>query len=343
MTLALQELSKTYETRTSEDVTALQEVTLAVEPGELVTIVGPSGSGKTTLLRIVAGLETPDSGRVSIGGRDVTDVAPGERDVAMVFQEYALFPHLSVRDNIAFGLEARRVPRAQVRERVQTAAAALGLVDALARRPAQLSGGERQRVALARAMVRSPQLFLMDEPLSNLDAELRTTTRAEIRALQRQLGTTTIYVTHDQTEALSLGDRVAVLRNGRVEQVGAPDELYRRPANSWVARFIGTPAMNLFPSSLAGARDDATWGVRPEDISLVGRGEGLVPVTVDVVEPTGADAVVHLRAGAQRMLARVAAGSRPSVGDELDAAWRDDARLRFDAGDGRLLNEGHTG
>ena len=264
------------------DVRAVAAVDLEVRAGELLVLVGPSGCGKSTLLRLVAGLEEPTAGEVWIGGRAVNEVAPGERDVAMVFQSYALYPHMTVARNLGFGLMVRGVGRDETAERVERAAAVLGLGDLLDRRPGQLSGGQRQRVALGRAMVRDPGVFLFDEPLSNLDAGLRLRTRDEIAALHRRLGTTMIFVTHDQVEALSLGQRVAVMDRGRILQVGTPREIYRRPANLFVAGFVGSPPINRL--ALA-ARDDrlaggpfvlpgrsphptATLAVRPEDLTI---------------------------------------------------------------------------
>ncbi len=270
------------------DVVALQPMDLEVRPGELMVLVGPSGCGKSTLLRLIAGLEAPTSGEVWIGGRRVDEVEPGARDVAMVFQSYALYPHMTVAGNLGFGLRVRGTPRPELERRVAETAAALGLAELLERKPGQLSGGQRQRVALGRAMVRDPGVFLFDEPLSNLDAELRLRTRDEIAALHRRLGTTMIFVTHDQVEALSLGQRVAVMDRGRLQQVGTPDEVYRRPDNLFVAGFVGSPPINRIPLSrdgpghLAGGPfaleepsgpDQATLAVRPEDLAVAGPGE----------------------------------------------------------------------
>ena len=265
------------------DVTAVAAVDLEVRAGELLVLVGPSGCGKSTLLRLVAGLEEPTAGEVWIGGRAVNDEAPGDRDVAMVFQSYALYPHMTVARNLGFGLRVRGTGRDEVAERVGRAADVLGLGDLLDRRPGQLSGGQQQRVALGRAMVRDPGVFLFDEPLSNLDAGLRLRTRDEIAALHRRLGTTMIFVTHDQVEALSLGQRVAVMDRGRIQQVGTPREIYRRPANLFVAGFVGSPPINMLPLActrhgrLAGGpfvfpgtspHPAATLAVRPEDLTI---------------------------------------------------------------------------
>ncbi len=323
MTLALRNLSKGF-----DDVVALDGIDLEAGDGELVVVVGPSGSGKSTLLRCVAGLEQPDSGRIEVGERDVTDLAPGDRDVAMVFQEYALYPHLDAAANIGFGLEARRTSAEVIRRRVDDAVELLGLHACLHRRPPQMSGGERQRVALARAIVREPTVFLMDEPLSNLDAELRTKTRAEIRSLQKRLATTMLYVTHDQVEAFTLGDRVAVLRDGRIEQVGSPRELYTRPANTFVARFIGTPAINLFSGSYVGRGDDSTVGVRPDRLRIVDVAEGRLAGRVTVVERLGSHSLVHVDVGGTNVNALVEGWDGRSVGDEVGLIFMDsDAQL----------------
>ena len=268
-------------------------------------MLGPSGSGKSTLLRCVAGLETPDAGAIRIKDRDATRLPPAERDVAMVFQDFALYPHLTTFENIAFGLRARGVRGDRLRTEAEAAAETLGLEAVLDRRPAELSGGERQRVALARAIVRHPHVFLMDEPLSNLDAELRVRARTELRALQRRLGVTTLYVTHDQTEAMAMADRVAVLRAGLVEQVAAPVELYRRPATVFVARFIGWPAMNVVPAPvLAAPKQGALAGIRAEHVRLVEPEGGRVRGVVDAVEATGPDALVHVTVDGHEVVTR---------------------------------------
>ncbi len=240
------------------DVLALDDVSLRIDEGEFIALVGPSGCGKSTLLRALAGLEEVTSGSISIGGRDVTDLAPRHRDVAMVFQSYALYPHMSVRQNLGYGLNVRRTPKAETRRRVEEVAGMLGLEDLLERRPAELSGGQRQRVAMGRAIVREPKVFLMDEPLSNLDAKLRVGMRASLAQLHGRLGVTTVYVTHDQVEAMTLGQRVAVMRDGRILQVAAPQRLYEHPRDLFVAGFIGSPAMNLVEATIEG--DDVVFG-----------------------------------------------------------------------------------
>ena len=297
-------------------------IDLDVGDGELLTVLGPSGSGKSTLLRVIAGLEAVTAGRVLIAGRDATNVPPGRRNVSMVFQSYALFPHLTVEDNIAFGLEVRDVPKRDARERARAAAELVGCADHLHRRPGTLSGGERQRVALARALVREPDVFLLDEPLSNLDAELRSQMRLELKALHARVGGTMVHVTHDQAEALVLGDRVAVLRAGVIEQVGAPDELWHEPANAFVAGFVGAPGMNIVssdgPLHVEGLPERGLLlGVRPEAVRLTANG---VPAAVAVVEVVGADAFVHVELGGERLVVRVAADSRPAPGAAVGIA-----------------------
>jgi ABC-type sugar transport system ATPase subunit len=316
----------------------LHGIDLTVARGELLVVLGPSGAGKSTLLRVVAWLEPSTAGRIVIAGRDVTRLRPGRRNVSMVFQSYALFPHLSVADNIAFGLIVRDTPRHSVAARVRAAAATVGCEALLDRRPDQLSGGERQRVALARALVREPDVFLLDEPLSNLDLELRVETRAELRALHERVGATTVHVTHDQTEALVLGDRIAVLRDGRIEQIATPDEIWQRPATTFVARFVGSPAMNLLPADgpvrvpgLAGP--DRIIGFRPE-VTRFGVGAVGVVERVDVV---GEDAFVYVRIGAHLVAGRVRRADRPEVGQpERIAVDPADVHL-FDAGSGRRV------
>jgi multiple sugar transport system ATP-binding protein len=324
-------------------VDALVALDLEVGPGELLVVVGPSGSGKSTALRLVAGLEQPTEGRVLLGDRDVTSLAPGDRDVAMIFQSYALFPHLTVEQNIGFGLRARRVERGEARRRVEEAAAVVGCGPLLRRRPAELSGGERQRVALARALVREPKAFLLDEPLSNLDAQLRVEMRAELKRLQQRLGATMLYVTHDQSEALMLGDRIAVLGAGRLHQVGSPSDIYRRPANRFVATFVGTPAMNVYdvvdgragPFMLEGKTADRRLeaGIRPEHVTLGGD----VAAEVQLVEEAGSETYLHLVADGQTIVARVAPDVRASPGDRLPIGVRPKHIYLFDAETGEAV------
>jgi multiple sugar transport system ATP-binding protein len=290
---------------------ALQHVNLEIADGERLALVGPSGSGKSTLLRIIAGLEVPTSGRVIIDGADVTDVPPERRDLAMVFQTYALYPHKTVRDNLAFGLKVRGLARRDIDSRVEATAAALGLVPFLQRLPAQLSGGQRQRVALGRAIVRNPRAFLFDEPLSNLDPRLRAETRAELIELHMRLRATMIYVTHDQEEAMTLGQRIAVLREGAIEQVADPIEVYDRPSTTFVAQFIGSPAMNLIAldsqeirRSLRAPAGATLAGLRPQDVRL-DDADWILRGTVQLVEPIGSARIVHVRSDHERIVAVV--------------------------------------
>ena len=309
----------------SGDVVAIDDVSLRIGDGEFIALVGPSGCGKSTLLRAIAGLEDVTSGEISIGGRDVTDLAPRHRDIAMVFQSYALYPHMSVRQNLGYGLKVRRTPKAEIRKRVDEIAVLLGLDELLERKPAHLSGGQRQRVAMGRAIVRQPQAFLMDEPLSNLDAKLRVGMRASLAQLHQQLGVTTVYVTHDQVEAMTLGQRVAVMKDGHILQVDTPQSLYERPLDLFVAGFIGSPAMNLVEATVDGdhvevgqlrvpldpARRPVSLdagrvilGIRPEtfeDASFAPPDLPTLDVTVVVLEELGSDAHVFFRVEATRV------------------------------------------
>jgi multiple sugar transport system ATP-binding protein len=332
------------------NVLAVNNVTLDIPDRQFTVLVGPSGCGKTTCLRLVAGLEEATAGNIYIGERLVNDVAPKDRDIAMVFQNYALYPHMTVYDNMAFGLRLRKYPRAEIDRRVKEAAEMLGIQELLARKPKQLSGGQRQRVALGRAIVREPQVFLMDEPLSNLDAKLRVQTRAEIKKLHARLQTTTIYVTHDQVEAMTMGDRIVVMKDGLVQQVDSPLNLYAKPANLFVAGFIGSPAMNFLEAKLAkqdgrmvvdgGAfRADVPqeymsqlsafagrpiiFGIRPEDIHdrLLrpdAKDESVVKAAVDVHEPLGSDIILYLTAGEHSIVARVDARSQARMGQNTE-------------------------
>jgi multiple sugar transport system ATP-binding protein len=280
------------------DTTAVNDLSIEVPDGEFLVLVGPSGCGKTTALRMLAGLEEITEGRILIGDRVVNNIAPGARDVAMVFQSYALYPHMTIYDNLAFSLRNRKLPKKEIDRRVNDAAEILELDEYLKRKPRQLSGGQRQRVALGRAIVREPAAFLMDEPLSNLDAALRVQTRAEILKLQRRLGTTTIYVTHDQVEAMTMGDRIAVMRLGVLQQIGTPQELYRAPVNTFVAQFIGSPAMNVVPAAELGlAANGHLAGFRPEHVQLGNGTAGAAHyrARVEVIEFLGSEQLAHLR------------------------------------------------
>ena len=287
-------------TKRFDETTAVDDLSIDVADGEFLVLVGPSGCGKTTALRMLAGLEEITNGRILIDTRVVNHLAPGARDVAMVFQSYALYPHFTVYDNLAFSLRNHGVHKAEVDRRVRETADTLELGDFLKRKPKQLSGGQRQRVALGRAIIREPKAFLMDEPLSNLDAALRVQTRAEILRLQKRLGTTTIYVTHDQVEAMTMGDRIAVMNKGELQQLGTPEDLYEHPANTFVARFLGSPAMNMLPSSVLGVGGAGQLaGFRPEHVQLGNGhpGTGSYDASVEVVEYLGDEQLAHLRIG----------------------------------------------
>ncbi|MEZ0446787.1 ABC transporter ATP-binding protein [Cellulomonas sp. ICMP 17802] len=354
---------------------AVDSLDLHIEDGEFLVLVGPSGCGKSTSLRMLAGLEDVNSGRILIGDRDVTDVQPKDRDIAMVFQNYALYPHMTVADNMGFALKIAGTPKAEIRQRVEEAAKILDLSQYLDRKPKALSGGQRQRVAMGRAIVRSPQVFLMDEPLSNLDAKLRVQTRTQIASLQRRLGVTTVYVTHDQTEALTMGDRIAVLKDGLLQQVGTPRDMYDTPANVFVAGFIGSPAMNIgtFPvldgvANLGRARvavprsvigqfteDDKnhiTVGFRPESVDVVpeGTADG-IPIIVNIVEELGSDAfvygsltnefgradAVHSGAGDAQVIVRVDPRQVPGKGETIFIKLREGETHLFHAGNGERI------
>ena len=323
--------------RFSGGVTAVDGVSLEIEDGEFMVLVGPSGCGKSTLLRMIAGLEEVTAGAISIGGEDVTELAPRHRDIAMVFQSYALYPHMTVRQNLAFGLRQRRAAREEIDRRVADMARMLGLEELLARKPAALSGGQRQRVAIGRALVREPRAFLLDEPLSNLDAKLRTSMRSELARLHERLGVTTVYVTHAQVEAMTLGERVAVLRDGVIQQCDHPQVLYRSPCNLFVAAFIGSPAMNFVPAKAnganrfvldgggsvqaanAGASDGTpvTVGIRPEHLHRAPADRAAVSGEVQMVEQLGADTLVHIAHGDEPVIARLGNGEHAEVGAVL--------------------------
>ena len=354
--------SVTYDhvTKRFGDVVAVNDVSLEIPDKEFLVLVGPSGCGKSTALRLLAGLEEITSGEIKIGDRIVNDVAPKDRDIAMVFQSYALYPHMSVYDNLAFGLKLRKTPKEEIDKRVKEAADILGIGDLLHRKPRQLSGGQRQRVALGRAIVRNPNVFLMDEPLSNLDAKLRVQTRAEISKLHQQLQTTFIYVTHDQTEAMTMGTRIAVLRDGLLQQVDTPQNLYDLPGNIFVAGFIGSPSMNLFRTEVSGSvgemylegpgfklrvQDEkakvlksylgkqATFGIRPEDIhdrAYAPPGIIAEPVTsqVDVTELMGNEVFVHLMSDSTTYIGRFDARTSARVGQPIEAVF-DMANVHF--------------
>jgi multiple sugar transport system ATP-binding protein len=308
-------------TKSYDGTIAVRDLTLEVRDSEFMVLVGPSGCGKTTALRMIAGLEQISDGRLLIGERVVNNVAPVNRDIAMVFQSYALYPHMTVFDNLAFGLRNKRVPRKEIAERVKHAAGILDLEPLLKRKPKQLSGGQRQRVALGRAIVREPSAFLMDEPLSNLDAKLRVQTRAEILKLQERLETTTIYVTHDQVEAMTMGDRIAVMNLGVLQQVGTPEQLYEEPANLFVASFIGSPPMNLVPATAIGVGGaDRVAGFRPEQVQVGNGSNDRVSFrgTVDVVEYLGDEQLVHISLDDNALVAKLPVGRKLDHNAEFD-------------------------
>jgi multiple sugar transport system ATP-binding protein len=342
----------------SDGTVAVSDLSLQIREGELMVFVGPSGCGKTTALRMVAGLEDVSAGEIRIGGRVVNDVPPRERDVAMVFQSYSLYPHLSVYDNMAFGLRLRRAKKAEVDVRVRGAAQMLALDPYLARKPRELSGGQRQRVAMGRAIVREPRAYLMDEPLSNLDAKLRVQMRAEIGKIQRELGVTTIFVTHDQVEAMTMGSRVAVMRKGEVQQVDSPEEVYNSPNNLFVAGFIGSPAMNLLeariaargedavaelagndvpvPSRWAGGRSTVIVGFRPESVgdaaALDGRPAVRLPGRIELVESLGPELIVHVAVDAKPVLTNEVREIARDTGEELSRSTQATVVGRFGIG-----------
>ncbi|HET7325381.1 MAG TPA: sn-glycerol-3-phosphate ABC transporter ATP-binding protein UgpC [Halococcus sp.] len=346
-----------------DSVVAVDDVSIDIEDGEFIVLVGPSGCGKSTTLRLIAGLETVSDGEVHIGERVVNDVKPKDRDIAMVFQNYALYPQRTVRGNMSFGLRMTTdLSKGEIDERVEEAAEMLSITDLLNRKPAALSGGQQQRVALGRAIVRDPQVFLMDEPLSNLDAKLRTQMRTELQELHQQLGTATVYVTHDQTEAMTMGDRIAVLNHGELQQVGTPLECYYDPANRFVAGFIGSPSMNFLNGEFTGdaidmgaftypltdeqraaveadsSGDEIVFGVRPEDIELTDQdGPRTVEMRVSVVEPMGSENVLHLERENVEMTATVTGDHVVGGGDTVRVRFPSDRIHAFDWGSGNTL------
>jgi multiple sugar transport system ATP-binding protein len=365
--VSLRNLVKCYPEKSGPGVTAVKDISLEIQDREFMVLVGPSGCGKSTTLRMIAGLEDISSGTIAIDGTVVNDLPPKDRDIAMVFQNYALYPHMSVYENMAFGLKLRKFPKAEIDTRVREAAAMLGLTDYLDRRPKALSGGQRQRVAVGRAIVRKPKVFLFDEPLSNLDAKMRVTTRTEISRLHARLDATMIYVTHDQVEAMTMGDRICVMKDGEIQQVAPPLELYNRPANLFVAGFIGSPPMNFFHGTLqprdagltfveqngkapplvlplpaplarrasAQAGRSVVLGLRPENISDDG---GVHPdhaitieVNCEIVEPMGAETVLYLDSGATKFIARVRPTDRHAAGRRLPVTFHLSRAHLFDA------------
>jgi multiple sugar transport system ATP-binding protein len=343
--LAIQNVRKSFGA-----VDILKGINIEIDAGEFLILVGPSGCGKSTLLNMIAGLDTPSSGRILIGDRDVTPLAPKDRDIAMVFQSYALYPNMNVAENIAFALEMRKVPKPERLAAVQRVAKMLQIDHLLDRKPGALSGGQRQRVAMGRALARNPKLFLFDEPLSNLDAKLRVEMRAEIKLLHHRTRTTTVYVTHDQVEAMTLGDRIAVMKDGVVQQFGSPDDIYSRPATRFVAEFIGSPAMNLIEASRAGhgvrahgvelpltpeqlqalepAASTLTYGLRPEHLRLADSG---LPGTLSMIEPTGPDTYMTADTAVGKLTARLSGHASGQVGDLVHLQWLPQHAHVFDA------------
>ena len=350
--LTIQQVRKTY-----GNVEILKGIDIEIEAGEFLILVGPSGCGKSTLLSMIAGLDVPTSGAIRIGERDVTYLPSKDRDIAMVFQSYALYPNMNVAQNIAFGLEMRKVPKAERDAAVDRVAKMLQIGHLLDRKPGQLSGGQRQRVAMGRALARDPKLFLFDEPLSNLDAKLRVEMRAEIKLLHQRTRTTTVYVTHDQVEAMTLGDRIAVMKDGVVQQFGTPDDIYARPATLFVAEFIGSPAMNLLSAQRSGSglaahgsplplapqraaglpAGTAEWryGIRPEDIELTAASApDSLPARISMLEPTGPETYVRVDAPVGALTLRVPGKVSAAVDDAVGLRWPTDAVHLFDAGSG---------
>jgi multiple sugar transport system ATP-binding protein len=326
--VSFDQVSKIY----PDGTRAVNDMDLEIQDGEFMVLVGPSGCGKSTALRMLAGLEEVSKGRIMIGDRVVNNVAPASRDIAMVFQSYALYPHMTVYDNLAFGLKNTGVPKREIDERVRRAAEILQMNELIKRKPKQLSGGQRQRVALGRAIVREPVAFLMDEPLSNLDAKLRVETRAEILKLQDRLGTTTVYVTHDQVEAMTMGDRIAVMRSGVLQQVGTPEDLYTDPRNLFVAGFIGSPAMNLVPAPVIDAGGpDKIAGFRPEHVHIGGGSGVSFDARVEVVEYLGDELLVHLVRKDVPVLAKLPVEERVQTGTDVTFSVPQDKLYLFDA------------
>jgi sn-glycerol 3-phosphate transport system ATP-binding protein len=350
-------VTRQYSGGRSGDVVALKGLNLTVSDGEFLILVGPSGCGKSTALRLLAGLDKPTSGEIMIGGTTVNQLTPGQRDIAMVFQNYALYPHMTVYRNLAYGLRQRRTPRAEIDRRVRETASLLQITELLDRKPGQLSGGQRQRVAMGRALVRQPQAFLLDEPLSNLDAKLRNQVRGDLKRLHRELPVTSIYVTHDQVEAMTLGDRLCVMSDGEVQQIGTTDDIYNRPANTFVAAFMGSPPMNLMPGvvrtgilHVGGAAVTAvhepdgpvTVGARPEHLHLhTAPADGMVPAVVDFVEPLGSHVLVTALVDETRVIVQAPAGLALDSGTRIGLTMAPERTYFFDAvtGDARRARE----
>ncbi|AWN15787.1 ABC transporter ATP-binding protein [Salinisphaera sp. LB1] len=358
--MAVVELNQVGKRYPGSDDLAVKDFNLVTEDGEFVVLVGPSGCGKTTTMRMIAGLEEHTEGEIKIGDRDVTGVAPKDRDIAMVFQSYALYPHMTVRDNMAFSLKLKKYDKADIKKRVDDAAEVLGITSLLDRKPRALSGGQRQRVALGRAIVRQPQVFLMDEPLSNLDAKLRVDMRAEIVKLHRKLGVTTFYVTHDQTEAMTMGQRIAVMKDGIVQQIDSPNNLYQHPSNEFVAGFIGTPSMNFLDANISDnrvsgqdyglaldeerrrlveGRGRVRVGIRPEHLHLATGDDRACRLfgAVEVVEPLGSLTMIQVKVGESTLTAQIEPHQQVAMGDEVTLTCAADKLYLFDPESGTAL------
>lgn len=352
--LDIQNLKKNY-----GSVEVLHDINIDMKEAEFLVLLGPSGCGKSTLLNCIAGLETINEGTIEIGGKDMTQTPPGDRDIAMVFQSYALYPTMSVGENITFGLKVRGTAKQEQQKQLKRVAEILQLDQLLDRKPSALSGGQRQRVAMGRALVRNPQLYLFDEPLSNLDAKLRVEMRAEIKSLHQRVNASIVYVTHDQIEAMTLATRICILKDGYIQQIGTPDEVYYRPANTYVAGFMGSPPMNILPAtagdggtiSIAGDKSqlaaekfnfkgDALFGIRPEEIEVVGENDGLLaaPVSATAIERTGSDTYITAQIGEHSFTIREAARKRVSVGDKFNISFDKDAVSLFDKESGNRIN-----
>jgi sn-glycerol 3-phosphate transport system ATP-binding protein len=358
------DVTRRYPGGRSGDTVALKGLNLTVADGEFLILVGPSGCGKSTALRLLAGLDKPTSGEIKIGGVAVNRLGPGQRDIAMVFQNYALYPHMTVYANLAYGLRQRRTPKREIRQRVTDTAALLEITELLKRKPGQLSGGQRQRVAMGRALVRKPQAFLLDEPLSNLDAKLRTQVRGDLKRLHREMPVTSIYVTHDQVEAMTLGDRLCVMSNGEVQQIGTTDEIYNRPANTFVASFMGSPPMSMMTGAVRGGNLEiagesiaavqgpdgtVTVGVRPEHVEVIQTSSpastpGVVPATIDFCEPLGSHVLVNALVDVAgpapaRVIAQASPETMLAAGTVVGLKLRADRTYLFDAETGSAQRE----
>lgn len=347
--LTLQNLVKTY-----GQTEVLHSIGLEIEAGEFVVLVGPSGCGKSTTLRLIAGLEETTSGTIEIGGRVVNNLEPKDRNIAMVFQNYAIYPHMTVRKNIGFGLRSSKMSRGEKDKRINEISEILGMTDLLSRKPNQLSGGQRQRVAIGRAMVRDPDVFLFDEPLSNLDAQLRTQMRLEIKKLHQRVGATIVFVTHDQVEAMTMADRIVIMKDGHIQQIGTPAEVYHSPANTFVAGFIGSPAMNMIPAVATdgsvringgtqvplersiSSNDEVTLGIRPEDLEPID-GPALISGTVNVQEPLGHETLIHVGTSFGDLIAKADGRTPPPVGATVNLSTAPENIHVFDAASGAAI------